>query len=91
MNIADINGDGRMDIVSVSSHIGDTTYTYGGIIIYINTGKGIFVPEAIDKIFGSIPKSEIIFANGPFIACPWIIGEIAIFLAIDSTIASFTN
>jgi hypothetical protein len=49
MNIADINGDGRMDIVSVSSHIGDPTYSYGGVIIYINTGKGIFVPKKISK------------------------------------------
>ena len=49
MNMADVNGDGRMDIVSVSSHIGDPTYTYGGVIIYINTGKGIFVPKKISK------------------------------------------
>jgi hypothetical protein len=49
MNIADLNGDGRIDIVSVASHIADETYSYGGVIIYINTGKGIFVPNNISK------------------------------------------
>jgi len=50
MNVgADFNGDGRIDMVSVASHIADETYSYGGVIIYINTGKGIFVPKQISK------------------------------------------
>jgi len=49
MNIADLNGDGRIDIVSAVSSIGDPTYTYGGVVIFFNTGKGLFVPEQISK------------------------------------------
>ena len=50
MNVgADFNGDGRIDMVSASSHIADPTYSYGGIIIYINTGKGTFVPKNISR------------------------------------------
>ena len=50
MNVgADFNGDGRIDMVSVSSHIADLTFSYGGIIIYTNTGKGTFVPKNISK------------------------------------------
>jgi len=49
MNIADLNGDGRIDMVSAVHSIGDPTYTYGGVVIFINTGKGIFVPKQISK------------------------------------------
>ena len=49
MDIADLNGDGRMDIVSAITGIGYEDYSDGGVVIFINTGKGIFVPKQISK------------------------------------------
>ena len=49
MDIADLNGAGRMDIVSAITGIGYEDYSHGGVVIFINTGKGIFVPKQISK------------------------------------------
>ena len=49
MDIADLNGDGRMDIVSAITGKGYEDYSVGGVVIFINTGKGIFVPKQISK------------------------------------------
>ena len=49
MDIADLNGDGRMDIVSAITGIGYEDYSEGGVVIFINTGKGIFAPKLISK------------------------------------------
>jgi hypothetical protein len=48
--VADFNGDGRMDMVVEVSDVADKgDYLYGGIVLLTNTGKGIFTPKNISK------------------------------------------
>ena len=48
--VADFNGDGRMDMVVVVSDVADKgDYLYGGVVLLTNTGEGIFTPKNISK------------------------------------------
>ena len=51
IQVADFNGDGRMDMVIAASSLGqvDGRFDYGGVIVLTNTGKGIFTPKYIGK------------------------------------------
>jgi len=48
--VADFNGDGRMDMVVEVSDVADKgDYLYGGIVLLTNTGKGIITPKNLNK------------------------------------------
>ena len=58
--VADFNGDGRMDMVVAVSDVADKgDYLYGGVVLLTNTGEGIFTPKNISSKSGTVHGHNI--------------------------------